>query len=98
MNMPPVIGDWYQTDSGTVFEVVAIDPLDATIEVQLFDGSVDEYDLERWDTMLLRPISEPGFWYESYDLMTEDMNLPASELETSFSGDPLVYLEHYRLH
>ena len=36
----PVIGDWYQKPGGQLFEVVAVDETDGTIEIQYFDGSV----------------------------------------------------------
>ena len=43
MNTPTAtVGDWYRSDSGVLFEVVAIDKDDATIEVQHFDGTVEE--------------------------------------------------------
>ena len=45
----PGIGDWYRLDSGSLFEVVAFDADDGTIEIQYFDGTVEEMDVEDWD-------------------------------------------------
>ena len=44
----PGIGDWYRLDSGSLFEVVAYDDDDGTIEIQYFDGTVEEMDIEDW--------------------------------------------------
>ena len=41
-NPAPVIGSWYRKRGGETFEVVAIDPKDRTIEIQYFDGAVEE--------------------------------------------------------
>ena len=38
----PTIGAWYQLDGGELFEVVAYDADDGTIEIQYFDGTVEE--------------------------------------------------------
>ena len=46
----PGIGDWYrQKEGGALFEVVAFDDDDGTIEIQYFDGTVEEMDVEDWD-------------------------------------------------
>jgi hypothetical protein len=45
----PGIGDWYRLNGGQLFEVVAVDDDDGTIEIQYFDGSVEEMDVEDWD-------------------------------------------------
>src|SRR5579864_5290099 len=46
----PGIGDWYRTRGGALFEVVALDDDDGTIELQYFDGTVEEMDIEDWET------------------------------------------------
>ena len=47
-NPAPVIGEWYRRTGGDSFEVVAIDPDDRTIEIQYFDGTIEETDLDEW--------------------------------------------------
>jgi hypothetical protein len=44
----PIIGEWYRLGTGELFEVVAFDADDGTIETQYFDGTVEEMDLEDW--------------------------------------------------
>jgi hypothetical protein len=48
MNAQPDIGEWYRIREGEQFEVVAIDEDDGTIEVQYFDGTVEELDIADW--------------------------------------------------
>jgi len=43
----PGIGDWYRL-RGELFEVVAVDDADGTVEVQTFDGTLEEIELEDW--------------------------------------------------
>lgn len=52
MQMKPEIGEWYQQPGGDIFEVVAIDDDDGVIEIQYFDGTVEEMDIEDWDAMV----------------------------------------------
>ena len=49
----PVIGQWYRRTNGTLLKIVAADEEDATIEVQFFDGTIDEVDLDTWHSMML---------------------------------------------
>lgn len=67
------IGHWYQDlQTGAVFEVVAIDDEDQTIEAQLLDGALLEYDLDSWRDLLLQEIEEPEDWQEAFELDDED--------------------------
>jgi hypothetical protein len=49
MSAQPDIGEWYRIRGGDQFEVVAIDEDDGTIEVQYFDGTVEELDISDWE-------------------------------------------------
>jgi hypothetical protein len=68
----PSVGSWYRLEGGELFEVVAIDDDDATIEIQYFDGTVEEMDLEEWeahcDERALRPADPPEDWSGSVDV------------------------------
>lgn len=44
----PAVDVWYKTANGDVFEVVAVDPQDDTIEIQYLDGSLEELDTDSW--------------------------------------------------
>jgi len=69
---PPVIGDWYRNITGENYEVVAIDEDDGTVEIQYFDGSLEELDLETWFETVFEPIEPPEDWSGSLDIERED--------------------------
>ncbi len=72
----PGIGDWYRLDSGSLFEVVAFDDDDGTIEIQYFDGTVEEMDIEDWESQwedgALEAAEAPEDWSGSVDVDAED--------------------------
>lgn len=47
--LQPVIGNWYRDVGGALFEVVSIDDELETLEVQYFDGTIEDMDFEDWD-------------------------------------------------
>jgi hypothetical protein len=68
----PVVGDWYRRLDGTLLEVVATDFDEGTIEVQHFDGTVEEFDLESWAEQDLAQTQPPEDWTGSVDVEPED--------------------------
>jgi hypothetical protein len=72
----PTIGDWYKMHGGDSFEVVAFDEDDGTIELQYFDGTIEEMDLEDWeaecDAGRLESVEPPEDWTGSVDVDPED--------------------------
>ncbi len=73
----PGIGDWYrQKEGGALFEVVAFDDDDGTIEIQYFDGTVEEMDIEDWDGQwedgTLESADPPEDWSGSVDVEPDD--------------------------
>ncbi|MFO1409689.1 MAG: DUF6763 family protein [Steroidobacteraceae bacterium] len=44
----PAIGEWYRQHGEQLFEVVAVDEDSGTIEVQYFDGTVEEMEFDDW--------------------------------------------------
>jgi len=89
----PVIGRWFRRPNGTLFEVVAIDEDDATVEIQLFDGTIDEVDIDRWPELLLMEVSAPEDWSGSVDMDPEDyVGRKDSEMPNGYH-DPLAFLD-----
>ena len=78
-NPAPVIGNWYRPPGGETFEVVAIDADDRTIEIQYFDGAVEELDLEDWLEEQIAVTEAPEDWTGSVDVEPEDYE---NEVET----------------
>jgi hypothetical protein len=72
----PGIGDWYRLSGGGLFEVVARDDDDGTIEIQYFDGTVEEMDIEDWDAQwedgALESAEAPEDWSGSVDVEAND--------------------------
>jgi len=55
----PEPGQWYQMPNATKFMVTAMDDDDDSIEIQYFDGSIEEWDAELWQRVEAVPIDEP---------------------------------------
>lgn len=68
----PSVGDWYKDEEGRSFEVVAVDEDDGSVEVQYFDGSLEEYDIEIWSELELEPVSPPEDWTGPFDDLERD--------------------------
>ncbi|HED18552.1 MAG TPA: hypothetical protein ENI74_03510 [Gammaproteobacteria bacterium] len=68
----PKIGDWYKSTIGDAFEVIAQDDDDDTLELQYFDGTLEELDVETWESMRPEPIEPPEDWSGSMDIAPED--------------------------
>ena len=89
----PAIGQWFRRPNGTLFEVVAIDEDAATVEIQQFDGTIDEFDIERWPELLLVEASAPEDWSGSVDMDPEDyVGKKDSEMPSGYH-DPLAFLD-----
>jgi hypothetical protein len=71
----PRIGDWYKNTVGDAFEIVAQDEDDDTLELQYYDGTVEEVDLEAWSSMHPHPIEPPEDWTGSMDVTREDAQI-----------------------
>jgi len=68
----PIVGSWYQANLGDIFEVVAVDEGDMTIDIQYFDGAIEEIELENWQTMMIREVEQPEDWSGSMDIERAD--------------------------
>jgi hypothetical protein len=72
----PTIGDWYRYSAGELFEVVAIDEDEGTIEIQHFDGTVEELDFDDWAASWhdreIETAAAPEDWSGSVDMDAED--------------------------
>ena len=78
----PRIGDWYRTATGDNFEIVACDEDDQTVEIQYFDGTVEELDLESWYDLDIDPIEPPEDWSGPLDIDRDDYGVDL-ELHTN---------------
>lgn len=72
-DVDPIIGNWYRNqETGNDFEVVALDEDAQTVEIQYFDGEVEELDLDAWYELPIDPIEAPEDWSGPFDEMEAD--------------------------
>ncbi len=89
----PAIGKWFRHPNGVLLEVVAVDEEDATIEVQYFDGTIDEIDLDAWRGLFLVEVSALEDWSGSVDMDPDDYSgYGNGEMPPGFH-DPLEFLK-----
>jgi len=86
----PQVGDWYQSINGDKFEIVAMEEKDATLEIQHFDGAIEEIDIDSWKEMEVRPIEAPEDWSGSMDIEREDYGV---DLELTAPNDDINPLD-----
>jgi len=93
----PVVGNWYQhLDKGQGFCVVALDEDEGLIEIQHFDGDLEEIDRASWYQLDLELSEEPENWSgaidvgeiddlgtEVTDTTNDDWNTPLQELRST---------------
>lgn len=76
----PVVGDWYQQlDKGQKFQVVAVSEDDGVVQMQHFDGDIEEIDIDAWYEMDLKPIAIPEDWTSPLDEVETDEDLDYTE-------------------
>ncbi len=82
----PVVGDWYRFTAGDTFEVVALDEDEATIEIQYFDGTIEELDFDEWreraDAREIETAAEPEDWSGSIDVDPDDDSVESRQLSS----------------
>jgi uncharacterized protein DUF6763 len=89
----PIIGEWYRRTNGALFEIVAIDRDDNTIELQHFDGTIEELDLESWGEQEFEEAQAPEDWTGSVDVEPEDYESEREVNVVASWGDPLMSLD-----
>ena len=89
----PTIGKWFRRPNGTLLEVVAVDESDNTIEIQFFDGTIDEVEVDAWRDQLLVEVEAPEDWTGSMDMDPDDYKGTAIDEMPAGFHDPLEFLE-----
>jgi hypothetical protein len=83
--LTPIVGNWYRhLDKGQLFCVVAIDQDAGVVELQHFDGDIEEVELAPWYEMTLEPAEAPEDWTGPADDIERD-DLPYTETDMSSS-------------
>ncbi len=91
----PIIGNWYDhLDKGQRFQVVAMDEKSQTVEIQYFDGNVDEYELESWYQLDIEPCEAPENWSGPLDIGNlDDLGTEITDTSRSDWDEPLNEFE-----
>ena len=75
----PHVGGWFRKPSGRLVQVVALDGRDGTVELQHFDGTVEEVDLDQWGRAVMMTAAAPEDWSGSVDVSREDFIFDAED-------------------
>ncbi|WP_237056013.1 DUF6763 family protein [Microbulbifer sediminum] len=90
----PDIGNWFEMiDSGQLFEVVALDDLHRTVEIQYLDGTLDELDMEQWQSLPLATAAPPEDANIAYGMTAREHSPSSSDATLPDQQNPLDYLE-----
>ncbi len=86
-------GQWYlHADKGQIFQVTGLDAESSTIEIQTFDGDVDEIAEDSWFTMPLGLAQQPQDCTGPVDAGDEDLGYSETEMNAWDSETPLQRL------
>ena len=81
----PVVSQWYRhRDKGQRFQVTAIDKTEDMVEIQHFDGDVEELDRDSWYELDIEPIEPPEDWTGPLDDVERD---DLGYTETDMTGE-----------
>lgn len=92
-SIAPRVGDWYRYADGRLFEVVALDEQEDTIETQHFDGTVEELDGDGWLELEPQAAQPPEDWAGSMDVQKEDYGVEYDDSPHRQWLDPLDFLD-----
>lgn len=89
-DLDPIVGNWYKNlEDETRFEIVALDENAQTVEIQYFDGEVEELDLDTWYELALEPMAAPEDWSGAYDELDPDDLGYSDDATPNSKDDPL---------
>lgn len=71
--LDPVVDNWYQhLDKGQRFQVIAVDEEAGIIEIQHFDGDIEEMSFTNWYAQDIALSVEPENWSGPFDIAEID--------------------------
>lgn len=71
--LDPQVDQWYtHLDKGQSFYVTAVDEIEGTIDVQHYDGDIEEFSLDEWRAMEIAIGEEPENWAGALDVAEPD--------------------------
>ena len=71
--LDPIVGNWYRhLDKGQTFTVIEVDERESIVEIQHYDGDIEEVSLSNWYEQDLELSAEPEDWSGPVDNVEED--------------------------
>ena len=71
--LDPIIDQWYaHLDKGQRFFVVAINDEENTVDIQHFDGDLQELSMNEWRDLMIELSEEPENWTGALDIAEQD--------------------------
>ena len=93
-SIKPHRGQWYKRqDLNALFEVVALDSDEGTIEIQYFDGEIEELDQASWDLLSINDVAPPEDWSGALEVDSYAINDSPTHSPTNLN-DALNLLEN----
>ena len=83
----PQVGNWYRRSDRRVFEVVALDIDASNVDIQYFDGTIGELELEDWHQLILEAAAAPEDW-------SGPLDMDDPELSERWEVRPQVWRDH----
>lgn len=68
----PIIEHWYRGLNGNTFEIIDINQDEGYIDIQYFDGVIDEIIYTDWNEMSCVEIAPPEDWSGPFDDLVQD--------------------------
>ncbi len=69
----PEVGGWYRRlDRPQPFQVVAYDDGGDTVDIEYFDGTLDEWPISHWQSLPIERCAPPEDWTGPFDNVEED--------------------------
>jgi hypothetical protein len=89
--LDPLVDQWYRhLDKGEMLRVVAVDPAARLIEIQDFDGDIEELDFDAWRDMDIDLAEAPEDWTGPYDdIETDDLGYTETAMTAQDWRTPL---------
>jgi hypothetical protein len=89
--LDPIVGQWYlHRDKGEMFRVVAVDTTQDYIEIQSFDGDVEELETAAWQAMDIEAAEAPEDWTGPLDdIELDDLGLTETDMTPQDWRQPL---------
>ena len=88
------VGQWYaRWDKGEIFQVIGIDEESRTIEIQTFDGDLDEIEKDAWAGLPLALAAQPEDWTGPVDdVERDDLGYSETDMTGADWSEPLQQL------